>query len=336
MEVLSGVHQIAVDYHGRALKLYLLLGEGERGGAMLMDCGDATVPESDILPYFEKIGFDPKNLTYVLATHPDLDHTGGLLRMKQAAKGGGATFVCGTADREQVESPEGLADLRYRAHRYWHEMGMDDRAREKFVAPGGLAGGYVPMDVTFVGGEKLRMGKDRYVEILHLPGHSHGHLGVYLPWANAAIIGDAVHGTANRFQDGRSAFACTYMYIDEYLGTIDRLQAMKLDRLFSCHWADCNDQNAVNAFLNESRNYALSAERAILETVKKAGTAGITLCEVCTAAKPRLGDWPPERDGETRSMACGHLQHLVGQGILRVTNTPPVRYMYEPIWKGLR
>jgi len=333
MEILPGVHQIAMDYNGRILKLYLLLGEEF---AMLMDTGDATIPDSGILPYFEKIGFNPKRLTHVLITHPDLDHTGGLLRMKQAVEGGQTKFTCGTADRQQVESPQGLADLRYRAHWFWHGMGLSDQAREKFIAPGCLAGGYVPMDLTFDGGEKLPMDKNRHVEILHIPGHSHGHLGVYLPHANAAIIGDAVHGTANRLQNGKAAFACTYMYIDEYLGSIARLRAMKLDRLFSCHWPDCNDNAAVDAFLNGAKQYTLSAQRAILETVKNAGPAGLTLREVCTAAKPQLGDWPADHDGATSSMACGHLQRLVTEGLLRVTDTPPVRYIYEPVWKGLK
>ena len=328
MEILPGVHQIGVDYKGRPLKLYLLLGDEM---AMLMDCGDASVPEGDILPYFAKIGFDPKRLTMVIATHPDVDHTGGLHRMREAAPA--AQFICGTGDREQVESPEGLADLRYRAHLAWHGLGMDDAARAAFLP---RAGGFAAIDQTFAGGETLRFGAGKYAEVLHLPGHSHGHLGVYLPWLNAAIIGDAVQGTANRFHDGRAAFACTYMYVDEYLGTIDRLQGMKLDGLFSCHWADCRDRVAVDAFLNQSRDYALYAERTILQTVKGAGAAGMTLKEVCVSAKTHLGDWPAERDMDTRSMACGHLQRLAGEGMLRVTATPPVRYVFEPVWKGLK
>jgi glyoxylase-like metal-dependent hydrolase (beta-lactamase superfamily II) len=328
MEVMANVHQIPVNYKGRALKLYLLLGPEL---SMLMDTGDAAVPESDILPYFAKIGFDPKRLTHVMATHPDVDHTGGLHRMFLAAPQ--AKFVCGTGDREQVESPEGLADIRSRAHYYWHQMGMDDEARAKFLP---RAGGYVPIAETFAGRETLRWDAKRYVDILHVPGHSRGHLGVYLPWENAAIIGDAVHGTANRFIDGRAAFAPTYMYVDEYLGTIDRLQAMKLDKLFSCHWPDCLNNEAVNSFLNESRDYAMHAEQVILETVKASGAEGVTLKDVCLRAKPQLGDWPAERDGDTRSMACGHLERLVALGLLRVTDTPPVRYIYEPRWKGLK
>ena len=333
MEVMKGVHQIPVNYKGRPLKLYLLLGPEL---AMLMDTGDAAVPESDILPYFEKIGFDPKRLTHVMATHPDVDHTGGLHRVYQAAPQ--AKFVCGTLDREQVESPEGLARIRMRAHYFWHQMGMDDAALAKFMP---RAGGYVPIAETFAGGETLRWDANSYLQILHLPGHSHGHLGVYLPWENAAIVGDAVHGTANRFLDGKAAFAPTYMYIDEYLGTIGRLQSMKLDKLFSCHWPDCLTNEDVNSFLNDSRDYVWNAERVNLETVKAAGGGGgggegVTLKEVCLRAKPQLGDWPAERDGDTRSMACGHLQHLVGLGLVSVSDTPPVRYRYEPSWKGLK
>jgi hypothetical protein len=35
-------------------------------------------------------------------------------------------------------------------------------------------------------------------------------------------------------------------------------------------------------------------------------------------------------------MACGHLQRLVGLGLLRVSDVPPVRYVFETVWKVLR
>jgi len=230
MELLPGVHQIPVNYKGRPLQLYLLR-FGEE--SMLMDCGDAGVPAKDILPYFEKIGFDPRRLTYVMLTHPDADHVGGVYAIREAAPQ--ARFLCGTLDREQIETPEALADIRGRAHYYWHGIGMDDAKRDAFIANVGGPGKRLAIARTFNGGEKLQIGP-REMEILHVPGHSQGHLGVYLSWENAAIIGDAVHGTANRFLDGNAAFACTYMWIDAYLGTIDRLQAIKLHRLYSCHW----------------------------------------------------------------------------------------------------
>jgi glyoxylase-like metal-dependent hydrolase (beta-lactamase superfamily II) len=331
MEILPDIHQIPVNYKGRPLKLYLLRGPRI---AMLMDMGEAATPQNDILPYLASIHLPPEKLTHVMATHPDLDHVGGIHAMKAVATS--AAFVCGTADRDQIETPEGLADLRARAHYYWHGLGPDDAAREKFIERAGGHGKRLTIDFTFAGGETLPFDDSRRLHILHLPGHSHGHLGVYLPWLNTAIIGDAVHGTANRFLDGRAAFAPTYMYIDEYLGTIDKLRAMKLDRLYSCHWPDCTTSDAVENFLVESRNYCLRAQEVIADTVKAAGAQGVTLKDVCLKAKDRLGDWPAEKDTETRSMACGHLQRLVDWGMARAVVERPVRYVWEPAWTGLR
>jgi glyoxylase-like metal-dependent hydrolase (beta-lactamase superfamily II) len=331
MEILPGIHQIPVNYKNRPLKLYLLLGDRLK---MLMDMGENSTPDSDILPYFQSINFDPASLTHVMATHPDMDHTGGIQRMKQLAPN--AKFVCGVEDREQIETPEGLADIRARAHYHWHGLGPDDAARAKFIERAGGPGKRVVMDATFNGGEKLPFDGVQQLEILHLPGHSHGHLGVYLPWKNAVIIGDAVHGTANRFLDGRAAFACTYMYIDAYLGTIEKLRTMRLERLYSCHWPDCEATPAVEQFLAESKAYALRAEQVIISVVKAAGDEGVTLKDVCLRAKNELGDWPAEKDLETRSMACGHLQRLVARGLVRSTDERPTRYFWQPVWLGLR
>jgi len=330
MEILPGVHQIAVNYHDRPLNLYLLMYGGE---SLLMDTGDAGVPAREILPYFREIGFDPRRLTYVLLTHPDLDHVGGVYAVRAAAPE--AKFLCGRLDREEIETPEGLGRLRARAHYYWHGLGPDDAGLAAFVEQAGGAGQALAIGGTFDGGETLALG-GRAVRILHLPGHSRGHLGVHLPWARAAIIGDAVHGTANRFLDGRAAFACTYMYVDAYLGTIDQLRALGLERLYSCHWADCTDGGAVERFLEESRAYAVRAEGVILEAVRAAGAGGLTLREACLRAKGGLGDWPAERDLETRSMACGHLQRLADWGLIRATAERPTRYVIEPEWLGLR
>ena len=104
MEVLPGVHQIAIDYKGRPLQLYLLRFGGE---SLLMDCGEAANPGKDILPYFAKIGMKPSELTHVMLTHPDVDHTGGLHALAEACPH--AKFYCGTDDRTQIETPEGLA-----------------------------------------------------------------------------------------------------------------------------------------------------------------------------------------------------------------------------------
>jgi len=330
MQVLPNVHQIPVVYKGRPLNLYLLISGGQ---SMLIDTGFADTPAKDILPYFASIGFDPKSLTYILLTHPDIDHVGGVYAMRAAAPQ--AKFLCGTQDREQIETPEAMGRIRARAHYHFHGLGPDDARLAAFVENCGGAGNTLEFFRTFDGGETMQLG-EMALRILHLPGHSMGHLGIFLPDSKTAIIGDAVHGTANRFLDGKAAFACTYMYIDAYLGTIDQLQAMRLTNLFSCHWPDCRSTAAIDAFLNQSRVYAQHSELVILRAVQAAGARGLTLKDVCLCAKPGLGDWPAEKDTETRSMACGHLQRLVNLGMVRATDEIPTRYIAQAPWLGLR
>jgi len=319
-EILPGIHQIFVNYHQRPLKLHLLIGAE---GSLLLDTGDAAVPDTDILPYFAAINFDPRQLTYIMVTHPDVDHQGGLARMKQACPQ--ARVLCGTADRQQIESPEALVELRYRAFYRQHGLGPDDAAKAKLLL---RCGAFVPVDQTFSGGEVLRLGPDFAVQILHLPGHSHGHLGLYLPRHQAALIADAVQGTANDYIDGQPAFAVTYMYIGEYLATIDRLAAMNLQKLFTCHWPDCLTPAQIQAWLAESRAYCLHAEAAIAQTIQSAPD-GLTLKEIMTTAKPQLGTWPPQRDDDTRSMAAGHVEHLVQQGLVTASAAVPIRFHWK-------
>ena len=321
-EILPNVHQIVVNYGGRPLRLYLLIGPT---ASLLIDAGDTTTAQKDILPYFKSINFDPASLTYVLITHPDIDHSAGLAAIKKLCPN--AKLTCGTADRYEVESPLGLVDSRARVHWQLHHEGPDGKDRDAMLAK---SGSFTPVDFTFTGGELLRLGPGDgpldTVEILHLPGHSHGHLGVFIPAHNTAIIGDAVHDRCAFLFDGNPALPVTYMYIDEYLGTIARLKAMKLDRIHSAHWRDCTTPDEAAAWLDLSRDYALACERTLLDLVR-AHTAGITLHDILAQVRPTFGTWPPHRDGLARFFIAGHLEHLVSLGQLTTTGEPPIRFL---------
>lgn len=321
-EILPGVYQIPVDYHGRPLKLYFFKGDH---ASLLMDTGDANIPAKDILPALESIQFNPTNLSYIMITHPDVDHQGGLQAMKEAAPQ--ARVICGTADRSQIESPATLIALRSRAYYDHHGLGPDDAAVQKLLP---RLGGDVLVDITMNEGELIRLGDTWSIKVLHLPGHSRGHLGVYLPEHQTAIIADAVHGTSNAYLDGKPAFAPTYMHVNEYLATISRLETMNLQRLYSCHWPDCVNRDQVQAFLETSRQYAMSAEAEILRVVQDAGPTGMTLRDIILATKPALGQWPAERDMDARYMVGGHLEQMIGKGFLTETLTTPRRYVWQP------
>lgn len=311
-EILPGIHQIPIVYKGRPLKLYLIVAAE---ACVLMDVGDAEIPAREIRPYLQQAGIADHRITHILLTHPDTDHTQGLPAAAQLWPE--ALRICGTADKADVESSLHSTAVRYGAR----FRSFETHTPGPISLPAEQQPDYVPIHLTCTGGETLRLGPGQDIEILHLPGHSRGHLGVYLPWLDTAIVGDAVHGLSNNYMDGTPAFACTYMYITDYLNTIALLQKRAPRRLLSCHWPDCLDHAAVQAFLADSRAYALAAEASILNTLREHPT-GLTLAELIPASKPRLGTWPSAYDSYSKSMLTGHLEHLMNLGQVRGADEP--------------
>ena len=50
------------------------------------------------------------------------------------------------------------------------------------------------IDMTFTGGELISIDDRRSLRVLHVPGHSDGHLALYDALTRAVFVGDALHG----------------------------------------------------------------------------------------------------------------------------------------------
>src|SRR5207248_1476442 len=77
----------------RTLCQYLLAGEGE---ALLVDAGTSATPRDAILPALRHVRIPVESVRFVVVTHPDLDHQGGLAGLKAALPR--AIASCGFAD----------------------------------------------------------------------------------------------------------------------------------------------------------------------------------------------------------------------------------------------
>src|SRR2546422_1042710 len=166
VELYKNVFQIQSLFGGRNLFQYLFAG----ANFVLVDTGIATTPEETILPYLDRLKISPERLTLVVVTHPDLDHQGGNDAMKRAAPR--ACLACGLADRALVEDPRALFDQRYNFLKEDHGVGFDPD-------PWPEAGKPRRVDLCFAGGESIRVADDWELEVLHVPGHSRGHLALY-------------------------------------------------------------------------------------------------------------------------------------------------------------
>jgi glyoxylase-like metal-dependent hydrolase (beta-lactamase superfamily II) len=209
--------------------LYLPVFRGDYG-VLLLDTGCAEHVDWLILPGLAELGIQPDDLKFVINTHPDSDHVGGNHGMKRWAPR--ALLGCGDADRDLIDDPGELFRARYDVYRQ-HGVFYSEEVAKNMKRDLGEA---QPVDLTFRGSERIRLSRDWDLEILFLPGHSKGHLGVLDHRHRTLFGGDAIQGSVYLDVTGKPALCPTYLYPATYLQTCQFIEHLPLDAYVSCHW----------------------------------------------------------------------------------------------------
>lgn len=314
MELYSNVYQIRSLYAGRNLFQYLFLGRNR----VLVDTGIASTPEQVIFPFLDQLKIKPQQLSLTVTTHADLDHQGGNDAIKRTSPN--TMLSCGEADRELVEDPQTLYDVRYNFLKQEHGLGFDS-------APPPDAGNPRRMDLCFAGGEVIQLADDWRLEVLHVPGHSHGHLALYDPQHRALFAGDAIHGRGCPKADGGLALPVTYYQVDAYLATIRYFEHLPIDALYSGHWPIMRGEE-VSDFFAESRRTVEFIDRIVVQELEKNRT-GLTLKQLIDAVAHAVGDWPSEGQELAMFSIKGHLERLEQQGKAKLR-----RDTHPPKWEA--
>ena len=318
MELYSGAHLIEAEIGGRPLYLPLLVGERE---AVLVDCGTRRHAAEDIPRYLASINLPGKALTFALITHPDTDHSGGAGEV--ARRYPHIRLICGAADRALIESPEQLFSFRYDHYRKDHNIFYDEKTAAGIRDS---CSGYQPVFLGLTGGETLNIGSDRVLEVLHLPGHSHGHLGLYDHKHRVLFYGDAIQGRGYQSLKGGWVLCPTYLYVEPYLQTISRIEHLGAERIVGCHWPVWQGEQEIEEFCASSRNFVSTADRLIFDYLS-GKPSGATLDELCQSLGAELGEWPASAHRELSFAFVGHLDRGVSQGLLSVERSShPVVY----------
>jgi glyoxylase-like metal-dependent hydrolase (beta-lactamase superfamily II) len=312
MEIYKNAFQIQSLFGGRNLFQYFFNGDQR----VLLDTGVSETPEKAIFPYLDRLKIKPQNLALAVTTHADMDHQGGNNAIKAASPQ--TWLACGEADRELVEDPQALYDHRYNFLKEEHGVGLDP------VAPP-LAGRPRKMDVTFAGGETIRLGENWQLEILHVPGHSRGHLAFYDRGHQAAFVGDAIHGRGCPKATGEMAIPVTYYQVDVYLSTLRYFESLPIQALYSGHWPVMRDEE-IRDFIAESRRTVELLDRVILSSLARE-PGGMVLAELIDAVAQAVGDWPKESWNLAMFPVKGHLDRLESQEkIRRLDGSHPIRW----------
>ncbi len=302
-----GVQLIESEYEGRVLRLPLLSGAA---GSMLIDTGTTAMARDLVLPAVEEAAGGLERLRWILTTHCDLDHQGGNSVVKQAAPS--ALLACGTADRELVEEPEKLIGERYDTYRPDHGVAYPERVLEKIRKSYGES---QLVDLTFSGGERIRLEADWMLEVVHLPGHSRGHIAILDHLHHALYGGDAIHGEFYPGQDGSPQMPPTYFEVDSYLDSIRTVLALArggaITTYVGSHWPVKREEEIV-AFCEEARRFCVHAEQVVLSEIRH--SENVRLADLLNRLGPQLGNWPREADSELRFALAAHLDLLERRG----------------------
>jgi glyoxylase-like metal-dependent hydrolase (beta-lactamase superfamily II) len=215
-------------------------------------------------------------------SHPDSDHTGGTAGLREAYPE--TEIAAHEADRALLGSAQRTIDGRYDAFAASDEIALTDAARARATARLGgpfTVSRWLKDDIDLdLGGLTCRL--------VHLPGHSAGHMGVWLPESRTLIGGDAVMGRGIPKCDGELLYAPQFLDPRSYLATIQRIENLAPDLLILAHEEPLSGE-AVGAFLEASRTAVQVIERLALEAL---GDRAVTLLEICSYVRQRYGGLP--------------------------------------------
>jgi glyoxylase-like metal-dependent hydrolase (beta-lactamase superfamily II) len=295
MEVAPGIHRIESVLGPRPFSQYLLRDER----SLLVDTGVKETPAEVILPFLD--GHAPD---LVLNSHADVDHYGGNAAIKAAAPD--ALFLAHALDVPWIESAERIMRERYGWYAE-HDLAYEP---DVFQWLRDAIGPDTPIDIHLRGGERIRLGPTLTVEVLHLPGHSPGHVGLWDPSSRTAIVIDAVLARGLLDTEGNVIHPPPYFDVDGYVEATRLLQELRPARLLTAHYEVLEGED-VDRFLADTLAFVEDAQGIVEAELEAAGS--LSLPEMLDRADPILGPFtsmPNELAGSLRA----HLQVLVRQG----------------------
>jgi glyoxylase-like metal-dependent hydrolase (beta-lactamase superfamily II) len=274
VEVAPGIHRLESDLGVRFMCQYVLAG---RERVVLVDTGLAATPDEVVVPYLERARLEPD---LVLISHADLDHSGGNRRLRERYPH--AVFACHELDRRWIESNDAMLRENYT----WHAAhGFPQLDEAELLA---ALGGDAPIDVGLRGEATIRLDDDWQVEILHLPGHTPGHLGIWDPRSRAAIVVDAVLYDGIYDRAGNKLIPPRLYDLRAARATIARVLSLEPELLLTAHYPVLSGDEA-RPWLEHSLRFVDELESILREEIA-AGTTD--LWELTKRADERLGPYP--------------------------------------------
>ncbi len=182
----------------------------------------------------------------LLLTHGHWDHIG----LNKVIKDHGGTIMASEKDLRFLEDFE------------WHwQYGFGQFERDMTVPPArkmifwSEIGQSAQVDRFLSEGDVLTF-DDTLIEVVALPGHSHGCLGYHIRQADALFTGDAM------MERGFFSGCAQYCNFDEYVDSMGKIAALNPKMVYTCHTDPYPDHTAAEA-ASRSIAFAEQARRTV-------------------------------------------------------------------------
>lgn len=314
MEIAPGVHRISFAIDTKPMAIYIIEGDT----LTLIDTGIASTPAEVYLPAIMDIGHKVEDVGLILITHADADHIGGNHAARKLFPN--ASFACHSNDQRWASDPAVIMEERYDG---FASFGLRyDQAVFDVLAS--WMGPAEPMDMLLRGGERIRRTGDEWLTVLHVPGHTPGHICLFSPDHRYAIIGDAIFGRSQIDTAGNWSAPPPYTSVDSYRTTIQTIAALNLDLLLTCHYPVMRGQE-IRQFVDASSQF-IDVATEVTRQILRDSSGPVTLGEAIAGANPLLGPFAFADDLQFALLA--HLDHEVQHGrAMRQTTDQTIAWM---------
>lgn len=247
VEVLPGIYELRVslgpvfDTPDCWVSLWILVDPAGKEPPVMVDSGVPRSTETVILPALRALGIAPQDLAVIVNTHSHHDHAGSNVQARRAT---GCQIWIHKDDAPAIEQGSSFGAEPCLPH-------SPDRVLEH--------------------GERLRLAGREY-EVVHIPGHSPGSIGLYDSRRRVFFSGDALQaqGTATQGIAGAQDRAAYYR-------TLDRVDALAIDHLLAAHpyfpftASHIQPQAEVRRYLAECRRFFDEIDGEILDALDPRG-----------------------------------------------------------------
>jgi glyoxylase-like metal-dependent hydrolase (beta-lactamase superfamily II) len=292
------------------------------GFCVLIDAGSGMEKShQDLMDGLEEAGLAPSSLTHILVTHAHIDHYGGLARLRPLTQ---AKIGVHELDFQTVAGHEArLALINRRLAAFLAETGLAQEEREDILNISRLTKSIyksVPVDFTY---EAIAMHLGP-LELLHLPGHSPGHVAIRLD--EAVFCGDMVVAGVTPHLAPESIHP--YSGLDHYLESLARFQ----------RWAGESRLvlNGHNDVITDLSSLIESTRQNMIRRMSKAVQAlekPLTIAEICHAM---YGETKGYNQMLVVEKTGAYVEYLYEHGMLEIANSGDLEQGLPARYRRLR